>query len=141
MSGGQLFAVASRPVLEAIEVADRACSPVGVVAYTAASDHWMSAFAEALADVGLTITEATPQVLRLHGKQRVTHGRHCTCSPCAREEWPRITSPCGMHGGECPRVYAPLGVAGDIVPTSATRDSGAPQDPDSGLSGGLGDTP
>lgn len=39
---------------------------------------------------------------------RVTHGRHCTCSACAREDWTRITAPCGMHGPDCPAVYAPI---------------------------------
>lgn len=39
---------------------------------------------------------------------RVTHGRHCPCSACEREDWTRITSPCGMHGEGCPAVYAPI---------------------------------
>jgi hypothetical protein len=41
-------------------------------------------------------------------RKRVTHGRHCTCSACAREDWARITGPCGMHGSDCPPVYAPI---------------------------------
>lgn len=40
---------------------------------------------------------------------RLTHGRHCPCWACAREDW---TNPslahCGMHGSECPPVYAPF---------------------------------
>lgn len=62
--------------------------------------------------------------------QRVTHGRHCTCSACAREDWtrPNLAS-CGMHGALCPSVYAPLGAPGDMVPvkarTVAGRDGGA----------------
>jgi hypothetical protein len=63
-------------------------------------------------------------------EQRVTHGRHCPCSACAREDWTRITGPCGMHGAECPAVYAPLGVEGepeDAAKKSVTR-------------GGIGDT-
>ena len=44
--------------------------------------------------------------------QRITHGRHCTCSACAREDWTRITAPCGMHGAECEAIYAPMGPAG-----------------------------
>lgn len=39
----------------------------------------------------------------------ITHGRHCPCSPCAREDWTRPDlAPCGMHGPDCPAVYAPL---------------------------------
>lgn len=53
---------------------------------------------------------------RLTGK-RITHGRHCICSACAREDWtnPRF-APCGMHGPGCPQRYQPLGAAGDPVP-------------------------
>lgn len=39
---------------------------------------------------------------------RVTHGRHCPCSACAREDWTKIVAPCGMHGEGCPAVYAPI---------------------------------
>jgi hypothetical protein len=39
---------------------------------------------------------------------KLTHGRHCPCSACEREDWTRITAPCGMHGKDCPAVYAPL---------------------------------
>ena len=45
--------------------------------------------------------------------ERVTHGRHCPCSACAREDWTRITGPCGMHGADCPAVYAPLDTPAD----------------------------
>ena len=38
----------------------------------------------------------------------VTHGRHCPCSACRREDWTRITAPCGMHGPTCPSEYAPI---------------------------------
>jgi hypothetical protein len=44
----------------------------------------------------------------LSSGQGVTHGRHCPCSACEREDWTRITAPCGMHGASCPAVYAPL---------------------------------
>lgn len=47
--------------------------------------------------------KSLPQVAK-----RVTHGRHCPCSACAREDWTKITGPCGMHGAECPAVYDPL---------------------------------
>lgn len=52
----------------------------------------------------------------MSAEQRVTHGRHCTCSPCAAQDWadPQL-APCGMHGRECPPVYAPLGAAGELV--------------------------
>ena len=44
---------------------------------------------------------------------KITHGRHCTCSACAAEDWtdPRL-APCGMHGSSCPREYQPWGLAG-----------------------------
>jgi hypothetical protein len=39
----------------------------------------------------------------------LTHGRHCPCSACAREDWtnPNL-APCGMHGPTCAAVYAPI---------------------------------
>lgn len=46
---------------------------------------------------------------------KITHGRHCTCSACAREDWTqRWIAPCGMHGSSCPREYQPLGLAGAL---------------------------
>jgi hypothetical protein len=38
----------------------------------------------------------------------VTHGRHCPCTACSREDWtsPHL-APCGMHGPSCPPAYAP----------------------------------
>lgn len=47
---------------------------------------------------------------------RITHGRHCVCSACARQDWTdsRLAS-CGMHGASCPARYQPLGMAGAIV--------------------------
>jgi len=42
---------------------------------------------------------------------RVTHGRHCPCTACKQEDWTKITAPCGMHGPECPAVYAPVEAA------------------------------
>jgi hypothetical protein len=45
--------------------------------------------------------------------QKITHGRHCTCSACAREDWTqRRLAPCGMHGSSCPREYQPWGAPG-----------------------------
>lgn len=39
----------------------------------------------------------------------LTHGRHCPCSACAREDWTNpALADCGMHGPSCPRVYAPF---------------------------------
>lgn len=47
----------------------------------------------------------------------VTHGRHCTCSACAREDWTNADlAPCGMHGEDCPALYQPLAGAGELVP-------------------------
>lgn len=44
----------------------------------------------------------------------VTHGRHCRCSACAREDWTNpALAPCGMHGSSCPAVYAPIPPATD----------------------------
>jgi hypothetical protein len=50
----------------------------------------------------------------------VTHGRHCPCSACAREDWanPGLAH-CGMHGPSCPPVYAP-------VAARLTAESGEP---------------
>lgn len=61
------------------------------------------------------IVAAVDEAVATH--QRVTHGRHCTCSACAREDWTRAGfAPCGMHGLRCPNEYAPLGPAGSLVP-------------------------
>lgn len=38
----------------------------------------------------------------------ITHGRHCPCSPCKREDWSKVAAPCGMHGSDCPPVWAPI---------------------------------
>ncbi len=45
--------------------------------------------------------------------ENMTHGRHCRCSACARQDWadPQL-APCGMHGRSCPPVYAPYGTLG-----------------------------
>lgn len=53
------------------------------------------------------------ELRRLHAaienKPKVTHGRHCSCSACAAEDWTRPElACCGMHGPTCPAVYAPL---------------------------------
>lgn len=61
-------------------------------------------------------------------KRRVTHGRHCSCSACAREDWTRITGPCGMHGSDCPRVYAPLADANPNKRLKADPDVTPPED-------------
>lgn len=47
----------------------------------------------------------------------VTHGRHCKCTACARQDWgePGLAC-CGMHGPGCPPRYEPLGYAGQVVP-------------------------
>jgi hypothetical protein len=43
--------------------------------------------------------------------RRLTHGRHCACSACARQDWSEPDlAPCGMHGPSCPPVYDPWGV-------------------------------
>lgn len=44
---------------------------------------------------------------------RITHGRHCMCTPCTNEDWtnPNLAH-CGMHGPSCPPRYQPLGIAG-----------------------------
>lgn len=54
---------------------------------------------------------------------RITHGRHCVCSACAREDWtnPQL-APCGMHGASCPPVYAPLGRPGECEPVHDRAD-------------------
>ena len=62
--------------------------------------------------------------------ERVTHGRHCTCSACAREDWTRIKAPCGMHGSDCPAVYAPLGAAGTTISHDPTQRAEATTTPE-----------
>jgi hypothetical protein len=54
---------------------------------------------------------------------RVTHGRHCSCSACAAEDWTNPRFVCGMHGEACPAVYAPLGSAGDLLPPEGDASS------------------
>ena len=51
-----------------------------------------------------------------YGGVAITHGRHCTCSACAREDWTNADlAPCGMHGSDCPALYDPWGPAGSYV--------------------------
>lgn len=69
---------------------------------------------EAWCDVYGFIVNAVLEELDSH--ERLTHGRHCACASCERQDWtePQL-APCGMHGSECPAVYAPLGRAGERV--------------------------
>lgn len=53
--------------------------------------------------------------LRAAGVQRVTHGRHCLCSSCAREDWTNPVFTCGMHGADCPSKYQPWARPGSLV--------------------------
>jgi hypothetical protein len=56
-------------------------------------------------------------------RQTITHGRHCTCSPCAREDWTNPDlAPCGMHGEDCPALYQPWGPAGTETPLRGQSD-------------------
>lgn len=58
------------------------------------------------------------------GVERITHGRHCTCSACAREDWTNADlAPCGMHGDDCPALYQPWGLAGDPLPPREYRNA------------------
>lgn len=56
----------------------------------------------------------------------VTHGRHCPCSACAREDWtnPKLAH-CGMHGPDCPRKYDPYASA--TQPDAAKNRDNAPE--------------
>lgn len=72
--------------------------------------------------VGLARTIISEAIADSGTGERITHGRHCTCSACAREDWSRITAPCGMHGEACPAVYAPLGSAGSWSVPGSTGD-------------------
>lgn len=58
--------------------------------------------------------------------ERISHGRHCTCTPCAQEDWTNPDlAPCGMHGPSCSQQYQPLGGAGEVLPiTDPERGSG-----------------
>jgi hypothetical protein len=64
------------------------------------------------------------------GPEKITHGRHCTCSACAREDWTQEwIAPCGMHGSTCPREYQPWGLAGTfnwVDASSPNRLNAAP---------------
>jgi len=54
-------------------------------------------------------------------KPRLTHGRHCRCSACARQDWAEpYLAPCGMHGPSCPPIYDPY-PAQPKEPTPAHR--------------------
>lgn len=75
---------------------------------------------------------------------RVTHGRHCPCSACARQDWtdPRLAA-CGMHGPSCPNEYAPIVVAGEggqdsdlAEPPVARRNHDEAAEPDYELANG-----
>jgi hypothetical protein len=57
-------------------------------------------------------------------RQRISHGRHCTCGACAAEDWtdPDL-APCGMHGSACPALYQPWGVAGTYFDPAAPLGS------------------
>lgn len=115
-------------VLRALAAADEASTSMH--AFGPMNDKWLRGFAAALLDEGLTIGRASIGVLHAHGKDRVTHGRHCSCGACAREEWSSIGSPCGMHGESCPAVYDPLGSAGAIVPVTPHREASIRPDGD-----------
>lgn len=55
-----------------------------------------------------TLTAISEARLSAADPPQVTHGRHCPCSACEREDWtqPHL-APCGMQGPSCPPVYAP----------------------------------
>ena len=71
---------------------------------------------------GLAALESAQGAEQRPQTERITHGRHCRCSACAREDWtqPHL-APCGMHGSSCPLVYAPLGAPGDLVSASGAE--------------------
>jgi hypothetical protein len=54
--------------------------------------------------------------------ERITHGRHCVCTPCSRQDWalPELAA-CGMHGPDCPRSYQPWGAPGTYVARGGAR--------------------
>jgi hypothetical protein len=56
---------------------------------------------------------------------KLTHGRHCRCSACARQDWAEPgLAPCGMHGSSCPPVYAPIDAPlGTMVETPSRGQS------------------
>lgn len=60
----------------------------------------------------------------LGGKEsgkRITHGRHCECSACAREDWTNPDYDCGMHPKGCAHEYQPWGRPGALVPDNKLR--------------------
>lgn len=59
-----------------------------------------------LASNGLHVLDATRAAHE--GRNPVTHGRHCRCSACARQDWTLpYLAPCGIHGPSCPAEYQP----------------------------------
>lgn len=101
-------------VLRAIGEADRAAT--SMVPFGPMNDRWLRGFAKALASEGLTVGRASASQLHVYGLERITHGRHCTCGSCAKEDWTRREIAwCGMHGEGCPALYDPRGSAGQIV--------------------------
>jgi hypothetical protein len=76
---------------------------------------------EELAAVRAELDEAQRALQAAVGK-KITHGRHCTCTACAQEDWTNPKFVCGMHGSGCPSVYAPLGDAGERLPVPARTD-------------------
>lgn len=109
-------------VLKAIAVADEAST--SMYAFGPMNDKWMRGFASALIAQGLTVARATTEQLRAHGKERITHGRHCACSSCAREHWSLYPGTCGMHGPICPDLYDPRGMPGAILNVKAEAARG-----------------
>ena len=60
--------------------------------------------------------ESTGGATHSDNEERITHGRHCICTPCAAQDWSEPgLAPCGMHGPSCPPMYQPLGGAGTYV--------------------------
>jgi hypothetical protein len=86
----------------------------------------LSAELRRCADQGVERVEVHPALLRRAAailaalpvpdaptaREGLTHGRHCPCSACAREDWTNPgLAPCGMHGPACPPAYAPIAAA------------------------------
>ena len=62
------------------------------------------------------LSAVLPLIRSADERPRITHGRHCTCTPCRVEDWTNpALAPCGMHGKDCPREYQPWGAAGEYV--------------------------
>lgn len=89
-----------------------AADNAGAGTWASEGEERMREMVAALDDLAAALADSASQP----EGERITHGRHCVCSACAREDWASGQFICGMHGRDCPHVYAPLGEPREDVP-------------------------